>query len=50
MDELATELNISKKYAYQFLRESNLKYIRIGKKLYISRKILEEYLREKMEG
>ncbi|MBE5752643.1 MAG: helix-turn-helix domain-containing protein [Clostridiales bacterium] len=35
ISELAEELDISKKYAYQFLRENNLKYVRIGKKLYI---------------
>ena len=43
--ELCEWLDISKKYAYQFIREHNIKYIKVGKKFYISRKSVESVLR-----
>ena len=49
IEELAQELGSSKKYAYQFIHKNNLKFVRIGKKIYISKKILEEYLKKIME-
>ena len=46
--ELCEWLDISRKYAYQFIREHNIKYIKVGKKFYILRKSVESVLR--MEG
>ena len=45
VNELCELLDISKKYAYQFIRDNKIKFIRIGKKIYISNKSLEKYLR-----
>ena len=45
ISELCELLEISKKYAYQFIRDNNIKFLRIGKKIYISKKSLEKYLR-----
>lgn len=42
--ELCELLGISRKYAYQFIRENNIKYIKIGKKFYISKKSVDNIL------
>lgn len=46
--ELCELLGISRKYAYQFIRENNIKYIRVGRKFYVSKKSLDNIL--KMES
>ena len=43
--ELCELLGISRKYAYQFIRENNIKYIRIGRRFYISKKSLDNILK-----
>ena len=42
--QLCDLLGVSKKYAYQFIREHNIKHIKIGKKFYISKKAVDKVL------
>ena len=44
ISDLCEMLKISKRYAYQFIRQNNIKSLRIGRKIYISKKSLEKYL------
>ncbi len=44
--ELCILLNISRKYAYQFILNNNIKYKLVGKKYYISKKSLLEFFEE----
>ncbi len=44
IEELCEQLHISRKYAYKFIRENNLKFKQIGRKFYISRKSVEKFL------
>ena len=44
ISELCELLHISKKYAYKFIRENNIKFKFIGRKIYISKKSLENFL------
>ena len=46
--ELCEFLNVSSTYAYQFIREKKIKYVKVGRKFYISKKSLDEYMQ--MEG
>lgn len=43
--ELCKLLGISRKYAYQFIREHNIKYIKIGRKFYVSKKSVEDFVK-----
>ncbi len=42
--DLCDKLHISRKYAYKFIRENNMKFMRIGRKFYISEKSVEKLL------
>ena len=42
--ELCEFLNVSSTYAYQFIRENKIKYVKVGRKFYISKKSLDEYM------
>lgn len=44
IDELCALLHISRKYAYKFIRENNIKFKQIGRKFYISKKSLDKFL------
>ncbi len=44
IDELCKQLHISRKYAYKFIRENDIKFRQIGRKFYISKKSLEKFL------
>ena len=46
--ELCEFLNVSSTYAYQFIRENKIKYVKVGRKFYISKKSLDKYMQ--MEG
>lgn len=48
INELCEQLHISRKYAYKFIRENNIKFKQIGRKFYISKKSIEKFL--SMEG
>ncbi len=43
--ELCEWLKISRKYAYQFIREHRIRYMKIGHKFYISKRDVEEILK-----
>ncbi|MBD5131797.1 MAG: helix-turn-helix domain-containing protein [Clostridiales bacterium] len=42
--ELCELLHISRKYAYKFIRDNNIKFMQIGRKFYLSRKAVEKLL------
>lgn len=42
--ELCELLHISRKYAYKFIRDNNIKFMQIGRKFYLSRKSIEKLL------
>lgn len=42
--ELCEQLEISRKYAYQFIKDNKIEYLRIGRKFYVSKKSLKKYL------
>ena len=42
--ELCEQLDISRKYAYQFVKDNKIEYLRIGRKFYVSKKSLKKYL------
>ncbi len=46
--ELCDMLNISKAYAYHFIKDNKVKHIRIGRRFYIKKSSVESILR--MEG
>ncbi|MBQ3505161.1 MAG: helix-turn-helix domain-containing protein [Clostridia bacterium] len=43
--ELCELLGISKRYAYQFIKENDIKHKKVGKKFFISKKSLEEFMK-----
>ena len=46
IDDLCEIMNISHKYAYEFIRKNNFKFVQVGKKFYISKSSLEKFLKE----
>lgn len=42
--ELADLLGISRRYAYTFIRENNIKFRKVGRKFYILRKSLNDFM------
>ena len=44
ISELCEQLRISRKYAYKFIRDNNIKFKQIGRKFYISKKSIQKFL------
>ena len=43
--ELCELFKISKRYAYQFINENDIKHKKVGRKFFISKKYLEKFMK-----